>query len=61
MFDQIATSETNVMSSSPPPRPLSVIRKIVKVDGGVICGDFDEKMEKDKPLKRKIILQGRDS
>jgi len=56
MFDKKVKCEENVKNPSQPPRPLSVIRKIVSANEGAIS---DETIGSDKPLKRKVILQER--
>ena len=65
MFDKKVKSEVNSVSPSPPPRPLSVIRKTAsilqsKVEGAESCEDFKKGEMNEKSSKRKVILQERD-
>ena len=65
-FDNKFESEAKALSPSPPPRPLSVIRKTAsvlqsKVEAGKNCEELDEAKMSDKSCKRKVILQERAS
>ena len=61
MFDKKVKSEATLLSTSPPPRPSSVIKKTASVlqTEAMVTGQLEVDIADMKPAKRKVILQER--